>query len=71
MNIKDNRCSSRSEDWSRFCLALIGMNTDERRHDNPLINYVLKIGHTGKNIVVEEWRRWTGYCKDQNEQTNE
>jgi len=60
--MKDSRCSTRKEDWKRFGLSLIGQNRERIRHHTPVINYFFKIGHTGKNIIFEEWRRWTGYC---------
>lgn len=49
--------STRAEDWSRFVRALCGVS-DERRHACPILNYILLVGHTGKNIIVEEARRW-------------
>ena len=62
-NMNDNRCSSRKEDWKRFLGSFIGKRFGHRkRHDNPIISYFLVIGHTAKNVVVEERRRWTGEC---------
>jgi len=49
--------STRAEDWGRFVRAIAGTST-ERRHSCPVLNYVLLLGHTGKNIIVEESRRW-------------
>jgi len=49
-------CTSRKDDWGRFLGALVGRTED--RHSNPVLDYVLSIGHTGKNILVEELRRW-------------
>ena len=48
--MKDQRCSSRKEDWQRFWNAIC------------LLDF-MDILHTGKNIIVEEWRRWTGKCE--------
>lgn len=48
--------SSRAEDWGRFLRAICGVSA-ERRHSCPVLNYILLVGHTGKNIIVEEARR--------------
>jgi len=48
--------STRREDWLRFVHAITGTSS-ERRHPCPILNYVLLVGHTGKNILVEEARR--------------
>lgn len=48
--------STRREDWTRFWLALTG-RSDEVRSTIPVLNYVLLLLHTGKNILVEEARR--------------
>ena len=61
MRKQDNQCSTRSEDWGRFGKALLSYKA-EARHSNPVFGWILGILHTGKNIVVEEWRRLTGYC---------
>lgn len=50
------RGTSRKADWKRFLRALLGHSED--RHSNPILDYILTIGHTGKNILVEELRRW-------------
>jgi archaellum component FlaD/FlaE len=54
-----SNCTSRKEDWLRWLNALIGRYgpDEKRRHENAIINYFLTIGHTGKNIIVEEMRR--------------
>lgn len=54
------RNTSRKDDWTRFLLALIGdpMAGEKLRHTNPVINYFLTVGHTAKNIWIEEARRW-------------
>lgn len=64
MAAKDQRCSTRREDWRRWLRACIGRYdaNEKRRHDKPVLNYLLTVGHTGKNILVEEWRRMTGKC---------
>lgn len=49
--------SARQEDWLRFWLALCGVSP-EVRHSNLILNYVGVVLHTGKNIIVEEARRW-------------
>jgi hypothetical protein len=58
--MKDNTCTSRWEDWSRWLKAVVGiyLPTEKRRHRNPVLNYLHIAWHTGKNIVVEELRRW-------------
>lgn len=48
--------STRAEDWTRFLRAICGISED--RHSNPILDYVLSVLHTGKNIIVEEARRW-------------
>lgn len=48
--------TTRRDDWQRFACALLGY-PEPRRHRNPVLNYVLLVLHTGKNIVVEEARR--------------
>ncbi len=53
-----NSNTGRRDDWTRFGTALIARNMDRRRAANPVLNYVLKVLHTGKNIIVEEARRW-------------
>lgn len=50
------RNTTRRADWTRFLMALLGRTED--RHSNPVLDYILTIGHTGKNIIVEEARRW-------------
>ncbi len=50
--------TERAQDWMRFGTALIGRNQDRRRAASSALNYVLKILHTGKNVIVEEARRW-------------
>lgn len=52
----DNAHSTRREDWLRFWKAITG-ESDEVRHPNPVLNYILLVLHTGKNIIVEEARR--------------
>jgi hypothetical protein len=52
-----SRHTTRKEDWTRFLNALLGIGNEDR-HSNPILNYILSIGHTGKNIIVEERRRW-------------
>lgn len=64
MAAKDQRCSTRREDWRRWGRAVIGRydKAEKKRHKNPVVNYLLTAGHTAKNILVEEWRRVTGRC---------
>lgn len=45
MRARSNTCTTRKEDWSRFGRAIADLDFFE-------------ILHTGKNIVVEELRRW-------------
>ena len=40
-----SNCTSRKDDWSRFIAALLSLD-------------VMDVLHTGKNIIVEELRRW-------------
>jgi hypothetical protein len=58
--LNDQRGSSRSEDWTRWLKSLVGIygKYEKRQHDNPVLNYFLVAWHTGKNIIVEELRRW-------------
>lgn len=58
MSDNDQRCSSRKEDWLRFWRAL--KSFDWRG-----------ILHTGKNILVEEWRRIRGKCPQGDEHARE
>ncbi len=53
----DNQGTSRGDDWRRFIKAILGVG-EEDRSARPLFDWVLSILHTGKNVVVEEWRRW-------------
>jgi hypothetical protein len=52
----DNRGTSRLDDWKRLGRALIGQ--EPARHKNPVLGYLMTLGHALKNIVVEEARRW-------------
>ena len=56
-------CTSRKDDWSRFGSALAHLgsalkHTIQREDTQYLKTWALEVGHTGKNIVVEELRRW-------------
>ena len=53
-----SRGTTRRNDWGRFLRALVNRYPNKPRHSNPVLNYFLAIGHTGKNIIVEEGRRW-------------
>jgi len=57
--IKPN--STRSEDWTRFMKAAVKLVTvvvPMWAALKSLWPYVLEVLHTGKNIPVEEARRW-------------
>jgi hypothetical protein len=47
--------STRAEDWTRFGNALLDLLVKPLA---ALIGAVLDVLHTGKNILVEEARRW-------------
>jgi hypothetical protein len=53
-----SRNTTRRNDWGRFWRAIAGRHEGRLRHSNPVVHYVLAVGHTGKNIIVEEGRRW-------------
>lgn len=50
MGKNDQQCSSRKEDWIRFWNAICLFD-------------IADVLHTGKNILVEEWRRIRGKCE--------
>ena len=61
MRKHNSKCSTRKEDWTRFYNAMLSYKA-ESRHHIPVISWVLGIGHTGKNIIVEEKRRVFNEC---------
>lgn len=55
--MNDQRCTSRRDDWRDLFIAIRAFPRG-------------RIGHELKNIVVEEWRRWTGKCpKDDSQES--